>query len=167
MRLLPTDVESASSGGLAGLGSQLSEHLARPEHVVSGAERGGGEFVDPAVTEAFDTRTHRRVVAATGAVITSAGILLAAVFAVLGGLPLITLTQIGVIVCVGVLIDTLLGRTVTVPAMAFIAKDRFWWPRKPSLTDAQAPGARCGCLGSRGVRAGDSGRDRQLDKRIR
>lgn len=79
-----------------------------------------------------------RALAATGAVITSAGILLAAVFAVLGVLPLITLTQIGVIVCIGVLIDTLLVRTVIVPAMAFIAKDRFWWPRKPSLTDAQA-----------------------------
>lgn len=79
-----------------------------------------------------------RALAATGAVITSAGILLAAVFAVLGVLPLITLTQIGIIVCIGVLIDTLLVRTVIVPAMAFIAKDRFWWPRKPTLTDAQA-----------------------------
>lgn len=79
-----------------------------------------------------------RALAATGAVITSAGILLAAVFAVLGVLPLITLTQIGVIVCIGVLIDTLLVRTVIVPALAFIAKDRFWWPRTPTLTDADA-----------------------------
>ena len=71
-------------------------------------------------------------------VITSAGILLAAVFAVLGVLPLITLTQIGIIVCIGVLIDTLLVRTVIVPALAFIAKDKFWWPRKPTLTDADA-----------------------------
>lgn len=53
-------------------------------------------------------------------------------------LPLITLTQIGVIVCIGVLIDTLLVRTVIVPAMTFIAKDRFWWPRRPELTDAEA-----------------------------
>jgi RND superfamily putative drug exporter len=79
-----------------------------------------------------------RALAATGAVITSAGILLAAVFAVLGVLPLITLTQIGVIVCIGVLIDTLLVRTVIVPALAFITKDAFWWPRTPSLTDADA-----------------------------
>jgi RND superfamily putative drug exporter len=70
-----------------------------------------------------------RALAATGGVITSAGILLAAVFAVLGVLPLITLTQIGIIVCVGVLLDTLLVRTVIVPALAFIAGDRFWWPR--------------------------------------
>jgi RND superfamily putative drug exporter len=79
-----------------------------------------------------------RGLAATGAVITSAGILLAAVFAVLGVLPLITLTQIGVIVCVGVLIDTLLVRTVIVPALAFITRDRFWWPRRPSLSDVEA-----------------------------
>ena len=79
-----------------------------------------------------------RALAATGGVITSAGILLAAVFAVLGVLPLIALTQIGVIVCIGVLIDTLLVRTVIVPAMTFIAKDRFWWPRRPELTDAEA-----------------------------
>ena len=79
-----------------------------------------------------------RALAATGAVITSAGILLAAVFAVLGVLPLITLTQIGIIVCVGVLIDTLLVRTVIVPALAFITRDAFWWPRKPALTDAEA-----------------------------
>ncbi|MFJ4036783.1 MMPL family transporter [Microbacterium sp. NPDC090007] len=83
-----------------------------------------------------------RALAATGAVITSAGILLAAVFAVLGVLPLITLTQIGIIVCIGVLIDTLLVRTVIVPAMAFIAGDRFWWPRAPKVTDAEAPSPR-------------------------
>ena len=79
-----------------------------------------------------------RALAATGAVITSAGILLAAVFAVLGVLPLITLTQIGIIVCIGVLIDTLLVRTVVVPALAFITKDAFWWPRKPKVRDADA-----------------------------
>ncbi|MEV4482367.1 MMPL family transporter [Micromonospora coxensis] len=64
----------------------------------------------------------------TGGVITSAGVLLAAVFAVLGVLPLITLTQIGIIVCIGVLLDTLLVRTVLVPALAFLLGDRFWWP---------------------------------------
>ena len=78
-----------------------------------------------------------RGLAATGAVITSAGVLLAAVFAVLGVLPLITLTQIGVIVCVGVLIDTLLVRTVIVPALAFSIGDRFWWPRKPLVPSSK------------------------------
>ena len=66
----------------------------------------------------------------TGGVITSAGILLASVFAVLGVLPLIQLTQIGTIVCVGVLLDTLLVRTVLVPALAIWCGDRFWWPSR-------------------------------------
>ncbi|TYB36634.1 MMPL family transporter [Micromonospora sp. AP08] len=79
----------------------------------------------------------------TGGVITSAGVLLAAVFAVLGVLPLITLTQIGIIVCVGVLLDTLLVRTVLVPALAFGLGDRFWWPgriaREPDAPAEPSP----------------------------
>ena len=71
-----------------------------------------------------------KALGATGGVITSAGILLAAVFAVLGVLPLIALFQVGIIVGIGVLIDTLLVRTVVVPALAFITGDTFWWPRK-------------------------------------
>jgi len=70
---------------------------------------------------------------ATGGVITSAGVLLAAVFAVLGVLPLITLTQIGVIVCVGVLIDTLLIRSVVVPSLTFLVGEKMWWPRKSGV----------------------------------
>jgi RND superfamily putative drug exporter len=72
-----------------------------------------------------------RALAATGGVITSAGILLAAVFAVLGVLPVIVLTQIGVVVGVGVLVDTLLVRTVVVPALALLLGERFWWPARP------------------------------------
>ena len=71
-----------------------------------------------------------RGLAATGGVITSAGILLAAVFAVLGVLPLVVLAQLGVVICVGVLLDTLLVRTVIVPSLAFIAGERFWLPGK-------------------------------------
>ena len=75
----------------------------------------------------------------TGGVITSAGVLLAAVFAVLGVLPLVTLTQIGVIVCLGVLLDTLLVRTVLVPALALALGDRFWWPGRPAATGTTVP----------------------------
>ncbi|GAA1779370.1 MMPL family transporter [Nocardioides hankookensis] len=71
-----------------------------------------------------------RALTATGGVITSAGILLAAVFAVLGVLPLVVLAQIGTVICVGVLLDTLLVRTVLVPALALALGDRFWWPRR-------------------------------------
>ena len=71
-----------------------------------------------------------RALSSTGGVITSAGILLASVFAVLGVLPIIVLTQIGVIVFVGVLLDTLLVRTVIVPALGIRLGEKFWWPGK-------------------------------------
>lgn len=71
-----------------------------------------------------------RGLAATGGVITSAGILLAAVFAALGVLPLVVLAQLGLIICLGVLLDTLVVRTVLVPALALVLGDRFWWPRR-------------------------------------
>lgn len=77
------------------------------------------------------TRTGMlRALTATGGVITSAGILLAAVFAVLGVLPLVVLAQLGAIIFVGVLLDTLVVRTVLVPALAMTLGEKFWWPRK-------------------------------------
>jgi RND superfamily putative drug exporter len=77
----------------------------------------------------------------TGGVITSAGVLLAAVFAVLGVLPLVVLAQLGVVICVGVLLDTLLVRTVVVPALGVVLGERFWWPRRVGH-DEVTPGAR-------------------------
>ncbi|MFW5468939.1 MMPL family transporter [Knoellia sp. CPCC 206435] len=76
-----------------------------------------------------------RALSATGGVITSAGILLAAVFAVLGVLPLVVLAQLGVVICIGVLLDTLVVRTVLVPAIALVLGDRFWWPRRVDGAD--------------------------------
>ncbi|MBD3943247.1 MMPL family transporter [Microbacterium sp. NEAU-LLC] len=67
-------------------------------------------------------------VAATGGVITSAGLVLAGVFAALGLLPLVTLGQLGLIVGVGVLMDTLVVRTLVVPALFSLIGDRMWWP---------------------------------------
>jgi RND superfamily putative drug exporter len=69
-----------------------------------------------------------RAVSATGAVITSAGIVLAAVFCVLGVLPLIVLTQVGIIVGLGILLDTFVVRTVIIPALFTLIGDRIWWP---------------------------------------
>ncbi len=71
----------------------------------------------------------------TGGVITSAGVLLAAVFAVLGVLPVVALTQVGVIVCLGVLLDTLVVRTLLVPALAFLTRNAFWWPTRGVAPD--------------------------------
>ena len=97
------------------------------------------------------TRAISIALAVTGGVITSAGILLAAVFAVLGVLPLITLTQIGVIVGFGVLLDTLLVRSVIVPALVALLGRRFWWPGHLSRREHDLPGA-AGAAGSRARR---------------
>jgi RND superfamily putative drug exporter len=95
-----------------------------------------------------------RALTATGAVITSAGILLAAVFAVLGVLPLVVLAQLGVVICVGVLLDTLVVRTVLVPAIALKTGPAFWWPRRiEGSVEADA-------AGDRAVRVSDLARER-------
>ncbi|QKW08986.1 MMPL family transporter [Streptomyces sp. NA04227] len=72
----------------------------------------------------------------TGGVITSAGIVLAATFAVFAGLPLVTMAQMGVLVGIGVLLDTFLVRTVLVPALALDLGRLFWWPGRLWRGDA-------------------------------
>lgn len=67
---------------------------------------------------------------ATGGVITSAGIVLAATFLVLGVLPLVSLRQVGFAVALGVLIDTFIVRTTLVPALAYDIGPKIWWPSK-------------------------------------
>lgn len=79
-----------------------------------------------------------RAVALTGAVITSAGVVLASVFVVLGVLPLVVLTQVGVIVALGVLLDTFVVRTLVVPALFTLVGDKVWWPGNPRTGDAAA-----------------------------
>lgn len=66
----------------------------------------------------------------TGGVITSAGVVLAATFAVLGVLPLVFLAELGFAVAFGVLLDTLLVRSVLVPALAHDIGRTIWWPSK-------------------------------------
>ena len=67
---------------------------------------------------------------ATGGVITSAGLVLAATFAALGVLPILFLAQISFIVAFGVLIDTFLVRSLLVPALSFDIGRRIWWPSR-------------------------------------
>ncbi|HEY0392456.1 MAG TPA: MMPL family transporter [Solirubrobacterales bacterium] len=69
-----------------------------------------------------------RALAVTGAVITSAGIVLAGTFSVLAVLPLTFLTELGFVVAFGVLLDTFLVRSVLVPAIALAMDNNFWWP---------------------------------------
>jgi len=71
-----------------------------------------------------------RGLAATGAVITSAGLVLAGTFAVLAVLPLVVLAQLGFVIGVGVLLDTLLVRSIIVPALVYDLGDRVWWPSR-------------------------------------
>ncbi|GHH33908.1 MMPL family transporter [Lentzea cavernae] len=66
----------------------------------------------------------------TGGVITSAGVVLAATFAALAVLPILFLTQIAFIVAFGVLLDTLLVRSLLVPALSVDIGGRIWWPSK-------------------------------------
>lgn len=84
----------------------------------------------------------------TGGVITSAGIVLAATFAALMLAPYVAFVQIGFVVAAGVLIDTVVVRSVLVPALALDLGRWFWWPsaaiteqRGPAGIDAREPGA--------------------------
>jgi RND superfamily putative drug exporter len=88
--------------------------------------------------------THPGVLKAlsvTGGVITSAGVVLAATFAALGVLPLLFLAQIAFIVAFGVLLDTLVVRSLLVPALVYDLGARTWWPSKlwhtPDHADAE------------------------------
>jgi RND superfamily putative drug exporter len=64
----------------------------------------------------------------TGGVITSAGVVLAATFTVLGILPLVSIAEIGIAVAFGVLLDTIAVRSLLVPAAAERLGSRIWWP---------------------------------------
>lgn len=89
-----------------------------------------------------------RALATTSGVISAAGLILAATFAALTVMPLFYLAQIGCIVAVGVLIDTLLVRLFFVPALILHLGHRTWWPSRlssdrprPETPPADYPGA--------------------------
>jgi putative drug exporter of the RND superfamily len=79
--------------------------------------------------------------AATGGVITSAGLVLAGTFATLGTLPLVILTEIGFAVAIGVLLDTIIVRSVVVTALNLDIGDRIWWPSRLARPSGQVTGA--------------------------
>jgi RND superfamily putative drug exporter len=66
----------------------------------------------------------------TGGVITSAGVVLAATFAALSVVPILFLAQISFIVSFGVLLDTLVVRSLLVPALSYDLGPRVWWPSR-------------------------------------
>jgi RND superfamily putative drug exporter len=69
-----------------------------------------------------------RALAATGPVITSAGIILAGTFSVLMTLPVTFTFDLGFMVALGILLDTFIVRTIMVPAAIELLGDRIWWP---------------------------------------
>jgi RND superfamily putative drug exporter len=73
----------------------------------------------------------------TGGVITSAGVVLAATFATLIVLPAVTALQVGLIVAIGVLLDTTVVRTLLVPTLALDLGSRLWWPGRPARDPAR------------------------------
>ena len=66
----------------------------------------------------------------TGGVITSAGVVLASTFSALAVLPILFLAQIAFLVAFGVLLDTLVVRSLLVPAFAYDIGSRIWWPSR-------------------------------------
>jgi RND superfamily putative drug exporter len=85
-----------------------------------------------------------RGLAVTGGVITSAGIVLAGTFAVLGVLPLVFLTEIGFVIAFGVLLDTFVVRSILVPALVFSLGPKVWWPSRLADDRARAATAPAG-----------------------
>jgi RND superfamily putative drug exporter len=84
-----------------------------------------------------------RGLVATGGVITSAGLVLAATFAALGVIQILFLVQLAFIVAFGVLLDTFIVRSLLVPALAYDIGRAIWWPSKlarfePDRTDVAA-----------------------------
>jgi RND superfamily putative drug exporter len=94
--------------------------------------------------------------AATGGVITSAGLVLAGTFAVLGTLPVVAFAEIGVAVALGVLLDTTVVRAVLVTALNLDLDRHMWWPSRLSRPPERVGGKH------RADRADRGDRDRVL-----
>jgi len=79
--------------------------------------------------------------ASTGGVITSAGMILAGTFGVLGTLPVVSFAEIGFAVALGVLLDTFIVRSVLVTALTMDLGHRIWWPSKLGHAGSPAGGS--------------------------
>lgn len=71
-----------------------------------------------------------RTVGTTGGVITSAGLIFAASMFGLLSASISTMQEAGFIIGIGIVIDTFLVRTITVPALAAMIGQKNWWPSK-------------------------------------
>ncbi|WP_392670376.1 MMPL family transporter [Streptomyces sp. LN785] len=75
----------------------------------------------------------------TGGVIASAGLVLAATFAVLTNMPMVSLVEMGFVIAVGVLLDTFLVRTYLVTSASVALQRNLWWPGRLSREPAARP----------------------------
>src|SRR5262249_13719042 len=91
-------------------------------------------FLMTRVREGARKRGHRAGtltgLSVTGGVITSAGLVLASTFAALSVLPLVFLAELAFTVAFGVLLDTLIVRTLLVPALTLELGRVSWWPSR-------------------------------------
>jgi len=112
-------------------------------------------------TKQFGTRRGALIgLAATGGVITSAGLVLAGTFAVLATLPVVSFAEIGFAVALGVLLDTLIVRSVLVTALNLDVGRRMWWPSslgRQADPDGMPPHA---AVSHEGAMSGSERRDR-------
>jgi RND superfamily putative drug exporter len=95
-----------------------------------------------------------RGLAVTGGVITSAGLVLAATFAALSVIPILFLVQIAFIVAFGVLLDTIVVRSLLIPALSYDIGRAIWWPSRLWKTDG----------GHRGLHASDAVPDAEPER---
>jgi RND superfamily putative drug exporter len=87
--------------------------------------------------------------ATTGAVITSAGLVLAGTFAALGTLPMVGFAEIGFAVALGVLLDTFVVRSVLVTSLFLDVGKKVWWPNRLAHEDGRGRAPEMSDVGSR------------------
>ena len=102
-------------------------------------------FLMTRVREESATKGTRKgsliALSSTGGVITSAGLVLAATFLVLGSIPFVFLAELGTAVALGVLLDTMIVRSVLVTALNLDIGGKIWWPSKLDSGEQEAPPA--------------------------
>ncbi|GFM97084.1 hypothetical protein Sfulv_18950 [Streptomyces fulvorobeus] len=98
---------------------------------------------EEALSGAEPTAAALTALRTTGAVIASAGLVLAATFGVLMSMPMVALAELGFVIAVGVLLDTFLVRTYLVTSASVALGRTVWWPgalsHKPPADGPDAP----------------------------
>ena len=114
-------------------------------------------------TKQFGTKRGALIgLSATGGVITSAGLVLAGTFAVLATLPVVSFAEIGFAVALGVLLDTLIVRSVLVTALNLDVGRHMWWPSNLAKQADPEDQSSHQTAGRQGAMSGAEKRDRNI-----